>query len=59
MAARQAAEEDERHERSTPTRTSTAAPTGRGDSEVSEVSLTQFRAKFPGLVSVSGGAGGG
>ncbi|WP_435279342.1 hypothetical protein [Streptomyces sp. 1222.5] len=45
---------------STPTRTSsTAAPAGRGDSETAEVSLTQFRAKFPGLVSVGGSEGGG
>ena len=45
---------------STPTRTSTtAAPARRGDSEVHEVSLTQFRAQFPGLVSVGGSAGGG
>lgn len=57
MAARV---EEEREDRpapsSTATRTSsTAAPAGRGSSEASEVSLTQFRAQFPGLVSVGGG----
>ncbi|MFI2761403.1 hypothetical protein ACH5A3_21415 [Streptomyces echinatus] len=60
MAARV---EEERESRpstsSTPTRTSTAAPAGRGDSETTEVSLTQFRAQFPGLVSVGGTEGGG
>jgi hypothetical protein len=55
-------EERERQEptRTTPTRTSTqAAPARRGSSESTEVSLTQFRAQFPGLVSVSGGNEGG
>jgi hypothetical protein len=51
MAALQEAE----HERTTPTRTSsTPAPT-RGDSGTTELSLTQFRAKFPGLVSMGQG----
>jgi hypothetical protein len=61
MAAR-AEEEREQQEpiRSTPTRTSTtAAPSGSGSSEKTEISLTQFRAQFPGLVSVSGGSAGG
>ena len=57
MAAR-AEEERERSEptrRSTSTRTSsTAAPAG-GTGETTELSLTQFRAKFPGLVSVAEG----
>jgi hypothetical protein len=57
MAARVEAENETS---STPTRTSsTAPPTRQGDSEVHEVSLTAFRAKFPGLVSVGGSAGGG
>ncbi|WP_030168928.1 hypothetical protein [Streptomyces sp. NRRL S-813] len=57
MAARVEAEREEREpSRPTPTRTSsTAAPAGRGTNEVSEVSLTQFRAQFPGLVSVAQG----
>ncbi len=61
MAARADAERDGQQpaRSTTPTRTSTAAPAGRGDSEVHEVSLTQFRAKFPGLVSVGGTEGGG
>ncbi|MGY6019597.1 hypothetical protein [Streptomyces spinosirectus] len=61
MAARvEEVREERRPASSTPTRTSTeAAPAQRGDSEVHEVSLTQFRAKFPGLVSVGGSAGGG
>lgn len=57
MAARV---EEEREDRpttsSTPTRTSTTAePTRRGTSETTEVSLTAFRAQFPGLVSVAQG----
>jgi hypothetical protein len=61
MAARREAEEDDsRPVSTTPTRTSsTAAPAGRGTGETAEVSLTQFRAQFPGLVSVGGNAGGG
>ncbi|WP_393075284.1 hypothetical protein [Streptomyces sp. LN704] len=56
MAARVEEENDERPQSSsTPTRTQTAAPTGRGTSEATEVSLTQFRASFPGLVSVAQG----
>jgi hypothetical protein len=56
MAARVDEEQDRPQARSTPTRTSTtAAPEGRGTSEATEVSLTQFRAKFPGLVSVAQG----
>ncbi|MEU6597848.1 hypothetical protein [Streptomyces flaveolus] len=58
MAARADAEREQPARSRTPTRTSTAAPAGRGDSEVHEVSLTQFRAMFPGLVS-GGSAGGG
>lgn len=60
MSARQ--EEANSEERptpsSTPTRTSETAapaPTERGTSETSTVSLTQFRAQFPGLVSVAQG----
>jgi hypothetical protein len=57
MAARV---EEEREDRpapsSTPTRTSSTAPPSRqGAGESTEVSLTQFRAQFPGLVSVGGG----
>lgn len=63
MAARAEAERDERQpspSSTTSTRTSsTAAPAGRGTGEATEVSLTQFRAQFPGLVSVSGGSEGG
>jgi hypothetical protein len=57
MAARADEENDRQPSRSsTPTRTSTtAAPAGRGSSEKTNVSLTQFRAKFPGLVSVAQG----
>lgn len=56
MAARVEEErEDRQPTSSTATRTSTAEPARRGSSEVSEVSLTQFRAKFPGLVSVTQG----
>jgi hypothetical protein len=52
LAARQDAERNE--PRTTPTRTSSApAPEQRGDT--TELSLTQFRAKFPGWVSVGGG----
>lgn len=56
MAARVEEEREDQPSSSTPTRTSTpAAPTGRGTSETTEVSLTQFRAAFPGLVSVAQG----
>ncbi|WP_406444567.1 hypothetical protein OHB14_36770 [Streptomyces sp. NBC_01613] len=57
MAARtEEAQEQRRPASSTPTRTSTtAAPTQRGDSETTEVSLTQFRAMYPGWVSVAQG----
>jgi hypothetical protein len=57
MAARVEAErEDRQPTNTTQTRTSTtAAPQGRGSSEKTEVSLTQFRAQFPGLVSVAQG----
>jgi hypothetical protein len=56
MAARVEEEREEREPSRTPTRTNTtAAPAQRGTNEVSEVSLTQFRAKFPGLVSVAQG----
>lgn len=58
MAARveKAREEDDQPTSRTPTRTSTtAAPTSGGSSEKAEVSLTQFRAQFPGLVSVAQG----
>lgn len=57
MAAR-ADEQRERREPSrstTPTRTSSTPATARDDSGTAELSLTQFRAKFPGLVSVGQG----
>ena len=61
MAARAEAGQERREPRSsTPTRTSTpAAPAQRGSSGTTEVSLTAFRAQFPGLVSVGGSEGGG
>lgn len=40
---------------STPTRTSTEAAPAGGSSEVREVSLTQFRAFYPGLISMAQG----
>ena len=56
MAARVDEERDERPAVSTtPTRTQSAAPQGSGSSETAEVSLTQFRAQFPGWVSVTQG----
>lgn len=57
MAARVEEEREERQPSShTPTRTSSTAPPPRqGAGETTEVSLTQFRAKFPGLVSVAQG----
>jgi hypothetical protein len=51
MAARA---ENER-ERTIPTRTSSTPATTRDDSSSTELSLTQFRAKFPGLVSMGQG----
>lgn len=57
MAAR--VEEEREHREptsSTPTRTNTpAAPAQRGGSGTTEVSLTQFRAMYPGWVSVAKG----
>lgn len=56
MAARAEAEREDRPTPSTPTRTSSTAPPPRqGAGETTEVSLTQFRAQFPGLVSVAQG----
>ncbi len=56
MAARIEAEREERQpDRTTPTRTSSTPAPERGDSSVTELSLTQFRATFPGLVSVGQG----
>jgi hypothetical protein len=59
MAARVEAEREEeqptRAASSTPTRTSSTPVTERGDTGVTEVSLTQFRAQFPGWVSVAQG----
>jgi hypothetical protein len=52
--AEEARESSPSTDRTTPTRTQ-AAPAGRAPSETAEVSLTQFRAKFPGLVSVAQG----
>lgn len=58
MAARQEEERDDyrpaRAPSSTPTRTHDA-PQGGVASETAEVSLTQFRAQFPGWVSVAKG----
>jgi hypothetical protein len=51
MAALHEAEQ----ERTTPTRTSNTSATTRDDSSSTELSLTQFRAKFPGLVSMGQG----
>jgi hypothetical protein len=55
MAARVDEERDERPTSTTPTRTSTAPPERQGAGETTEVSLTQFRMQFPGLVSVAEG----
>lgn len=56
MAARIEEERGQTTERPTPTRTQdTAPPTRQSGSETAEVSLTQFRAKFPGWVSVAQG----
>jgi len=56
MAARVEEEREEQQSSRTPTRTSSTAPSTRqGAGESTEVSLTQFRAQFPGLVSVGGG----
>lgn len=55
MAARVDEERDEEPESPTSTRTQAAAPTRRGTSETTEVSLTQFRMQFPDLVSVAQG----
>lgn len=56
MAARAEAEREDRPHTavsSTPTRTSNTPAPARGDE--TELSLTQFRATFPGLVSVAQG----
>ncbi|GGW98678.1 hypothetical protein [Streptomyces chartreusis] len=55
MAARVEAERERREpaRSTTPTRSSSPAPAERGD--VTELSLTQLRAKFPGVVSVGQG----
>jgi hypothetical protein len=56
MAARVEEERENREPSYTPTRTSTTGPPPRQASrETTEVSLTQFRAQFPGLVSVAQG----
>lgn len=57
MAARVEAEREERPQpaSTTPTRTSSTPATGRDNGEAVELSLTQFQAKFPWLVSVGGG----
>jgi hypothetical protein len=56
MAARVDEERDERPvASSTPTRTQDTAPPPRQGAGETEVSLTQFRATFPGLVSVAQG----
>jgi hypothetical protein len=61
MAARVDAEREDRPQAvsHTPTRTSSAPAPERGNGEAVELSLTQFRAQFPGLVSMGGEAGGG
>ncbi|MBD9700642.1 hypothetical protein IHE56_00755 [Streptomyces sp. ID01-12c] len=51
MAARAENERDN----NTPTRTSSTPAPERDDSSTTELSLTQFRAKFPGLVSMGQG----
>lgn len=55
MAARVEHERDERPA-STTTRTSSTPAPARGNGENVELSLTAFRAQFPGLVSMGGGA---
>lgn len=56
MAARAEEErEQQKPTRTTPTRTSSTAPPEQQGAGETEVSLTQFRAKFPGLVSVAQG----
>lgn len=56
MAARVDEEREQPAERTTPTRTQDPAPPPRqGNSEAVEVSLTQFRAMYPGWVSVAQG----
>lgn len=56
MAAVTEKERDQRQPTSTtPTRTSSTAPPSRQGAGETEVSLTQFRAQFPGLVSVAQG----
>jgi hypothetical protein len=56
MQARTDEAHDQQPSRSTPTRTQdTAPPTRQGAGETAEVSLTQFRAQFPGWVSVAQG----
>lgn len=56
MAARVEKEREEQPPSNpTPTRTSSTAPPSRQGAGGTEVSLTQFRAQFPGLVSVTQG----
>ncbi|MER5750617.1 hypothetical protein [Streptomyces sp. NPDC002088] len=57
MAARIEEEREAREptQRTTPTRTQNSAPPPRQSAGETEVSLTQFRAQFPGLVSVAQG----
>jgi hypothetical protein len=56
LAARQEEARERQPHRTTPTRTSSAPATARDDdSGRTELSLTQFRAQFPGLVSVGQG----
>jgi hypothetical protein len=57
MAARVEEEREDRPTSTTPTRDSTTAPppARQGNGETTEVSLTQFRAQFPGWVSVTQG----
>lgn len=62
MAARAEAEREDQQRPapgSTSTRTSSTSAPASADGEVREVSLTAFRMKFPGLVSMGGGASGG
>jgi hypothetical protein len=57
MAARAEEEREDQQTRNsaTPTRTSSAPAPRRDDSSTTELSLTQFRAQFPGLVSMGQG----
>lgn len=55
MTARVEEERDDRPTSTNPTRTQDTAPPARQSGGETQVSLTQFRAQFPGLVSVAQG----